>query len=196
MHRRRHGHRDVRPARLSLRTALAILALLAAPASHAQNKTFLVTDDGIGRLTSHTPYTAAAVSAALGGLPVKPTTIYYAHIAVPALEATRDGKRVLLAFKREGGVDVSRATAYASDSVTSTGVAMGTPMGELFEELPDPGCRNGIDRQAGLVFCPAPSLSNVRFAFQCNYATEGDALPPAKVLAHCPLARIIWISSD
>ena len=171
-----------------------MLALLAAPASHAQNKTFLVTDDGIGRLTSHTPYTAAAVSAALGGLPVKPTTIYYAHIAVPALEVTREGKRVLLAFKREGGVDVSRATVYAPDSVTATGVAMGTPMGEVFEELPDPTCRNGLERQSGLVFCPAPGLSNIRFAFQCNYATEGDALPPAKVLARCPLARIIWIA--
>jgi hypothetical protein len=171
-----------------------MLALLAAPASHAQDKTFLVTDDGIGRLTSRTPYTAAAVSAALGGLPVKPTTIYYANIAVPALEATRDGKRVLLAFKRAGGIDVSRATAYAPDSVTSTGVAMGTPMGEIFEDLPDSSCRNGLDRQAGLVFCPAPSLSNVRYAFQCSYATKGDALPPAKVLEHCPLARIIWIA--
>ena len=171
-----------------------MLALLAAPASHAQNRKFLVTDEGIGRLTSHTPYTAAAVSAALGGLPVTPTTIYYAHIAVPALEATRDGKRGLLVFKREGGVDVARATAYAPDSVTSTGVAMGTPMGRVFEELPDPGCRKGLDRQTGLVFCPAPSLSNVRFAFQCNYASDGDALPPAKVLAHCPLARIIWIA--
>ena len=173
-----------------------MLALLAAPASQAQNKTFLVTDDGIGRLTAHTPYTAAAVSAALGGLPVKAATIYYAHIAIPALEATRDGQRVLLAFKREGSVDVARATAYAPDSVTSTGVAMGTPMSEVFEELPDSSCRNGLDRQAGLVFCPAPGLSNVRFAFQCNYATDGDALPPAKVLAHCPLARIIWISSE
>src|SRR5262249_21279109 len=135
VHRRRHGHRDVRPARLSLlRTALAMLALLA-PASHAQDKTtFLVTDAGIGHLTSQTPYTVAAVSEALGGLPVKATTIYYAHIAIPALEATREGKRVLLAFKREGGVDVARATAYAPDSVTSTGIAMGTPMNRVFEE--------------------------------------------------------------
>ncbi len=173
-----------------------MLALLAAPASHAQNKTFLVTDEGIGHLTSDTPYSAAAVSAALGGLPVKATTVYYAHIAIPALEATRGGKRVLLAFRREGGVDVARATLYAPDSVTTTGVAMGTPMGEVFEELPDPSCRNGLERQAGLVFCPAPNLSNVRFAFQCNHVAEGDALPPAKVLAHCPLARIIWISGD
>ena len=29
-----------------------MLALLAAPASHAQSKTFLVTDAGIGRLTA------------------------------------------------------------------------------------------------------------------------------------------------
>lgn len=172
-----------------------MLALLA-PASHAQNKTFLVTDTGIGRLTSHTPYTAAAVSAALGGLPVEATTIYYKSIAVPALEALRDGKRVLLAFKRDGGVDVFRATAYASDSVTSTGVAMGTLMGEVFEKLPDPNCRNGLERQAGLVFCPAPSLENVRFAFRCDYATRGDVLPPAEVLERCPLDRIIWISSE
>ena len=173
-----------------------MLALLSAPASHAQSRTFLVSDAGIGHLTSHTAYTTAAVSAALGGLPVKATTIYYAHIAVPALEATRDGKRVLLAFKREGGVDVARATAYAPESVTSTGVAMGTPMGEIFEQLPDPSCRNGLDRQAGLVFCPAPSLSNVRFAFQCGYATQDDALPPADVLKHCPLVRIIWLSDE
>ena len=90
-----------------------MLALLAAPASHAQNRTFFVTDAGIGRVTSQTPYTAAAVSAALGGLPVKATTIYYKQIAIPALETTRD-----------------------------------------------------------------------------------DALSPAKVLARCPLERIIWISGD
>src|SRR6185437_15590847 len=97
VHRRRYGHRDVRPARLKkLRVALTMLALLAAPASHAQSKTFLVTDAGIGRLTAETPYTVKDVSAALGGLPVKTTTIYYRDIAISALEAMRDGKRVLL----------------------------------------------------------------------------------------------------
>ena len=181
---------------MSLKTALTMLALIAAPASHAQDKTFLVTDTGIGHLTSHTPYTAAAVSAALGGLTVKATTIYYKDIAVHALEALRDGKRVLLAFKRPGGVDVSRATAYAPDAVTSTGVAMGTPMGEALDELPDRDCRNGLDRQSGLIFCPAPSLSNVRFAFRCDYPRHGDALPPVNVLKHCPLERIIWISDE
>ena len=173
-----------------------MLALLAAPASHAQDTTFLVTDAGIGRLTAETPYTVKDVSAALGGLPVKTTTIYYRDIAISALEAMRDGKRVLLAFRRSGGMDVDRATTYAPESVTSTGVAMGTPMGEVFEELPEPSCRNGLERQAGLVFCPAPNLENVRFAFRCNYATHGDALPPADVLARCPLERIIWISSE
>ena len=173
-----------------------MLALLAAPASYAQSTTFLVTDAGIGRLTAETPYTVNDVSAALGGLPVKTTTIYYRDIAIAALEATRDGKRVLLAFRRSGGVDVDRATTYAPESVTSTGVAMGTPMGEVFEVLPEPSCRNGLERQAGFVFCPAPNLENVRFAFRCDYATHGDVLPPADVLARCPLERIIWISSE
>jgi hypothetical protein len=173
-----------------------MLALLAVPASHAQNKTFLVSDTGIGHLTSQTPYTPAAVSAALDRLPVKATTVYYRNIAIPALEATRDGRRVLLAFKREGGVDVARATAYAPESVTSTGVVMGMPMGEVFDQLPDPNCRNGLERQAGLVFCPAPNLENVRFAFRCNYATHNDALPPADVLERCRLERIIWISNE
>ena len=173
-----------------------MLALLAAPASHAQSKTFLVTDAGIGRLTAQTRYAVKEVSAALGGLPVKTTTIYYRSIAISALEAMRDGKRVLLAFKQHGGVNVDRATAYAPESVTSTGVAMGTLMSEVFEELPEPSCRNGLERQAGLVFCHAPNLENVRFAFRCDYATHGDALPPADVLANCPLDRIIWISSE
>jgi hypothetical protein len=173
-----------------------MLALLAAPASQAQSHTFLVTDAGIGRLTAQTRFTVKDVSAALGGLPVKATTIYYKTIAIAALEATRDGKRVLLAFRRSGGVDVARATAYAPESVTSTGVAMGTRMSEVFDELPEPSCRNGLERQAGLVFCPAPNLENVRFAFRCDYATHGDALPPVDVLAHCPLERIIWISSE
>jgi hypothetical protein len=179
-----------------LRVALTMLALLAAPASYAQSKTFLVTDAGIGRLTSQTRYAVKDVSAALDGLPVKTTTIYYRDIAISALEAMRDGKRVLLAFRRSGGVNVDRATAYAPESVTSTGVAMGTPMSEVFEELPEPSCRNGLERQAGLVFCPAPNLENVRFAFRCDYATHGDALPPADVLARCPLERIIWISEE
>ncbi|MBS0526561.1 MAG: DUF1131 family protein [Proteobacteria bacterium] len=179
-----------------MRVALAVSALLAAPASHAQDKTFFVSDAGIGRLTAETRYTVNDVSAALGGLPVKATTVYYRDIAISALEALRDGKRVLLAFKREGGVDVARATAYAPESVTSTGVAMGTPMSEVFEELPEPSCRNGLERQAGLVFCPAPNLENVRFAFRCGDATHGDVLPPADVLARCPLERIIWIASE
>jgi len=173
-----------------------VLALLAAPASHAQDKTFLVTDAGIGRLTAETPYTVKGVSAALGGLTVKPTTIYFRNIAIAALEAMREGKRVLLAYKRPGGVDVARASVYAPESVTSTGVAIGTPMGEVFEQLPDPNCRNGLERQSGLVFCPAPNLENVRFAFRCNYETRGDALPPADVLARCPLEHIIWISNE
>jgi hypothetical protein len=173
-----------------------VLALLAAPASQGQDKMFFVTDAGIGRLTSQTPYTVRDVSAALGGLPVKPTTIYYGKIALPALEATRDGKRVLLAFKQAGGPDIARVTVYARESMTSTGVAMGTPMKEVFERLPDPNCRNGLERQSGLVFCPAPNLENVRFAFHCNYATRGDTLPPADVLARCPLERIIWISDE
>jgi hypothetical protein len=136
------------------------------------------------------------VSAALNGLPVKTTTIYYGNIALSALEAVRDGKRVLMAFKRSGGVNVSRATTYAPESVTSTGIAMGSPMSEVFDKLPEPSCRNGLERQAGLVFCPAPNLENVRFAFRCDYATRGDVLPPADVLAHCPLERIIWISAE
>jgi len=173
-----------------------MLALLAAPASHAQDTTFLVTDAGIGRLNADTPYTVKDVSAALGGMPVTESKIYYDDIAVPVLEATRDGKRMLLAFKRRGGLHISHAVTYAPEAVTSTGVSVGMPMGKVFHKLPDRRCRNGLEQQKGLVFCPAPDLSDVRLEFRCNYATRDDSLPPADVLARCPVEAIIWISNE
>ena len=60
--------------------------------------------------TRETRYAVKDVSAALGGLPVKMTTIYYKDIAISVLEAMRDGKRVLLAFKRERRRGRHRAT--------------------------------------------------------------------------------------
>jgi hypothetical protein len=174
-----------------------MLALLAAPAAHAQTvKTFLVTDVGIGRLNGRTLYSPKAVSAAMGGLPVTATTINFDKIPIPVLEATRDGKLVLRVFQREGGMHISRAIAFATDAVTSTGIAVGTPMSKVFHRLPNPDCRNGMDLEKGLVFCPAPDMSDVRFAFRCNYETHNDRQPPADVLAKCPLEGIIWISSE
>jgi len=155
-----------------------------------------ITDDGVGGITAQTPYTPEAVSAALGGLPVKATKIYFEDIAVPALEATRDGKRVLLAFRHPAGTRVVWARVYAPDSVTSTGVAVGMLMSRIYDHLPNLQCRNGLKQQSGLVFCPAPGLGNVRFAFRCNYATPDDSLPPASVLARCPLASITWIADE
>jgi hypothetical protein len=176
--------------------ALALLALLGAHAAHGQSKSFLVTDHGIGGITSMTPCTPEAVSAALDGLPAEATTVHFGDIAIPVLEVKRDGKRVLLAFKRRSGERISRAITYAPESVTSTGVSIGTPMAKVYFELPDERCRNGMERQKGLVFCPAPALDNVRFAFRCDYEGRSDALPPADVLAQCPLERIIWIADD
>ena len=174
-----------------------MLALLAAPASQAQNKTtFLVTDAGIGRLNADTVYAAKDVSAAFGGMTVTETKIFYEKIPIPVLEATRDGKRMLLAFKREGGLHISRAITYAPESVTSTGVSVGMPMAKVFPHLPDRRCRNGLEQEKGRVFCPAPDLENVRLEFRCDYATRNDSLPPAKVLAHCPVEAIIWISNE
>jgi hypothetical protein len=174
-----------------------MLALLAAPVSHAQNKTtFLVTDAGIGRLNGRTTYAPQSVSTALGGMPVAETKINFEDFSIPALEATRDGKRMVLAFKREGGLGISRAITYAPESVTSTGVSVGMPMAKVFHRLPDQRCRNGLDQEHGLVFCPAPDMSNVRLEFRCNYATRDDVLPPADVLAKCPVEGIIWISSE
>lgn len=174
-----------------------MLALLAAPASHAQDKTtFLVTDAGIGRLNGRTTYAPQSVSAALGGMPVTEIKMNFEDFAFPALEATRDGKRMLLAFKRESGLGISRAIAYAPESVTTTGVTVGMPMAKVFHRLPDRRCRNGLEQEHGLVFCPAPDMSNVRLEFRCNYATRDDVLPPADVLAKCPVEGIIWISDD
>jgi len=174
-----------------------MLALIAAPASHGQTRLpLLISDDGIGGITADTPYTPQAVSAALGGLPVMATKVYFDKIPIPTLEATREGKRVLLAFGGAGGDRVTRAVAYAPDAVTSTGVAVGTPMGEVFSRLPNRSCRNGLEDQSGLVFCPAPYFSNIRFAFRCNHATPDDELPPVKVLKLCPLESIIWLADD
>jgi len=173
-----------------------MLALLAAPASHGHDNTFLVTDAGIGRLNALTPYAVKDVSTALGGLPVTETKIYYEDIPIPVLEATRDGKRVLLAFRREAGLHLSRAITYAPESVTSTGVAVGMPMAKVFRRLPDRRCRNGLEQETGLVFCPAPDLANVRLEFRCNYATRNDTLPPADVLARCLVEGIIWLSDE
>jgi hypothetical protein len=173
-----------------------MLALLAAPASHAQDRTFLVTDAGIGRISAETPYTVKDVSAALGGMPVTESKIYYDHIAVPVLEAKRDGKRMLLAFKRRGGLHISHAVTYAPEAVTSTGVSVGMPMAKVFHKLPDRHCRNGLEQEKGLVFCPAPDLASVRLEFRCDYATRSDSLPPADVLARCPVEGIIWISNE
>jgi hypothetical protein len=173
-----------------------MLALLAASASHGHDTTFLVTDAGIGRLNAQTLYAAKDVSAALGGLPVAETKLYYENIPIPVLEAKRDGKRMLLAFRREAGLHLSRAITYAPESVTSTGVAVGMPMAKVFHRLPDPRCRNGLEQEKGLVFCPAPDLANVRLEFRCNYATRGDSLPPVAVLARCPVEGIIWMSDE
>ena len=173
-----------------------MLALLAAPASHAQNRTFFVTDAGIDRLNAETMYAAKDVSAALGGMPVAESKLYYENIPIPVLEATRDGKRMLLAFKREGGLHISRAITYAPESVTSTGVSVGMPMAKIFHRLPDLRCRNGLEQEKGRVFCPAPDLENVRLVFRCNYTARHDRLPPADVLALCPVAGIIWISDE
>ena len=174
-----------------------MLALLAAPASHAQNKTtFLVTDAGIGRLNGRTTYAPPSVSVALGGMPVTEIKMNFGNFVLPALEATRDGKRMLLAFKREGGLGISRAITFAPEAVTTTGVSVGMPMAKVFHRLPDQHCRNGLDQEHGLVFCPAPDMSNVRLEFRCNYATRDDVLPPAAVLAKCPVEGIIWISSE
>jgi len=136
------------------------------------------------------------VSAALDGLPVKTTTIYYRDIAISALEAMRDGKRMLLAFKREGGLHISRAITYAPEAVTSTGVSVGMPMAKVFHRLPDRRCRNGLEQEKGRVFCPAPDLENVRLMFRCDYTARNDSLPPADVLARCPVEAIIWFSSE
>jgi len=177
------------------------LALIA-PASQgqgqgqAQSRPFRVSDAGIGGITAQTPYTPEAVSARLGGLPVRAITLHYEDFPIPALEATRDGKRVLLVFRHEAGIHVARAVTYAPESVTVTGVAIGTPMGQVFAHLPNQNCRNGLEQETGLVFCPASDLANVRYAFRCNYATRDDALPPVNVLARCPVERIIWIAPD
>jgi len=176
--------------------ALAILALLVAPVSHGQVRTLRVTDDGVGGITARTPYTPEAVSAALGGLPVKATKIYFDNIAVPALEAMRDGKRVLLAFRHPAGTRVIRAVVFAPDGETSTGVEIGMLMSRIYDHLPNLQCRDGLDQESDLVFCPAPGLGNVRFAFRCNYSTHDNSLPPASVLARCPLARITWIADE
>jgi hypothetical protein len=182
---------------LKLTAALVMLALLAAPASFAQTvKTFFVTDVGIGRLNGRTLYSPKAVSAAMGGLPVTATTIKFDNISIPVLEATRDGKVVLRVFPRQGGMHISRAIAFAPDAVTSTGVAVGMPMSKVFHRLPNQDCRNGMDQEKGLVFCAAPDMSDVRLEFRCDYATHNDRLPPADVLAKCPLEGIIWISDD
>ena len=174
-----------------------MLALLAAPASLAQTvKTFFVTDVGIGRLNGRTLYSPKAVSAAMGGLPVTATTINFDKIPIPVLEAMRDGNVVLRVFQREGGMHISRAITFASDAVTSTGVAVGMPMSKVCHRLPNQDCRNGMDQEKGLVFCPAPDMSDVRLEFRCNYETHGDGLPPADVLARCPLEGIIWISEE
>ncbi|HEY4167620.1 MAG TPA: DUF1131 family protein [Reyranella sp.] len=173
-----------------------MLALLAAPASQAQNHTFLVTDAGIGRLNGDTTYAVKDVSAALGGMTVTESKIYYEDIPIPVLEATRDGKRMLLAFKREGGLHISRAITYAPEAVTSTGVSVGMPMAKVFHHLPDQRCRNGLEQEKGRVFCPAPDLENVRLMFRCDYATRDDSLPPANVLVRCPVEAIIWISNE
>jgi len=173
-----------------------MLALLGMPAANGQDRTFLVTDVGVGRINAETPYTVEAVSAALGGLPVTATKIHYGHFPIAVLEATRDGKRVLLAFEREAGTRVARAVSFAPESVTSTGVSIGTPMARVYGPLPDPGCRAGREQETGLVFCPAPYLDNVRFAFRCNHSTRDDTLPPTDVLARCPLERIIWLAPD
>jgi len=169
---------------------------LPVPASHGQNRPFLVSDAGIGDITAQTPYTPEAVSARLGGLPVKAINLRYENFPTPALEATRDGKRVLLAFKLEADIRIGWAVAYAPESMTATGVAIGTPMAQVFTDLPNRHCRNGLEQQTGLVFCPASDLQNVRYAFRCNYRTREDVLPPAEVLAGCPLESLIWIAPE
>ena len=113
-----------------------------------------------------------------------------------SLEIIRDGNVVLRVFQREGGMHISRAITFASDAVTSTGVAVGMLMSKVFHRLPNQDCRNGMDQEKGLVFCPAPDMSDVRLEFRCNYETHGDGLPPADVLARCPLEGIIWISEE
>jgi len=177
---------------------LVLLALFGAPAAQGQTRsTFLVTDVGIGRLNDKTAYTIAAVTEAVAGLPVKAVTLPFSTITIPALEVTRDGKRLLLVYGREGDIGIGRLATFAPESATSTGVKIGMPMGQVFSPLPVDDCRNGLQQQSGLVFCPAADLQNIRYAFRCNHnATPEAGLPPKDVLARCPLEEIIWIAPD
>jgi hypothetical protein len=170
-----------------------MLALLAAPASHAQDTTFLVTDAGIGRLNADTPYTVKDVSAALGGMPVTESKIYYDDIAVPVLE--RRATASACCWRSSAGRAAHLACRHlCAEAVTSTGVRSACH-GKVFHKLPDRRCRNGLEQQKGCLLSGADlrtsAWSSLRLRDRDDSLPRPTCSPAARSRHHLDLERVV-----
>lgn len=137
--------------------------------------------DGLGALGAETPFTAEAVRAALpGGFTVEAHDVETAAGRVPALWALRDG---LLVLEVTGGATVERVAA-ASDQVAGPD---GARVGQTFAEAGGGALDCEPADEPGRAVCAGGGVAYV-FA----HGADGDALPPADVLAGALLDRIVW----
>ncbi len=172
--------------------SLIALALLLAPAAIAQAPGVIVSDQGVAGVTAETPYSAEAISKALGGWPVKKATAHSDGVPLPVLEATHDGKRALWVMESKEKGRIGRIFIFDLRAATQAGAMLGTTWADTYAKASEPGCAAGVGADAGTVVCHAPQLRHVTFIFKGPSSAQANTVPPPEVLGSWPMVTMIW----
>jgi hypothetical protein len=145
-------------------------------------------EDGVGEITSATPFDTAAVRAALpGGFSTERRSVETETGLVPVVWALRDGQLVLELYADASGTRVGRVDA-PNEAVAGPG---GARVGQTFADVggADMACEAGADELGGRAVCRG--ADGVLYVF-ASQQTLGPDLPPAEALADALLERLVW----
>ena len=149
-------------------------------------------EDGVGPITSATPFDTAAVRAALpAGFSTEQRSVETETGLVPVVWALRDGQLVLELYADPSGTRVGRVDA-PNEAVAGPG---GARVGQTFADVggADMACEAGTNELGGRAVCRGGDGVLYVFASQ---QTLGPDLPPAEALADALLERLVWEAAD
>ncbi|SON54830.1 RpoE-regulated lipoprotein [Hartmannibacter diazotrophicus] len=189
--------KNVRPAILLRALAsAALLSFIAGCASSFEEvntlptETLLVmTDSGAGPIGVDTPYSKAAIEAALPGYTVDTVTMASETRTETALAAFHNGLQVLQVLSGRGG-KIGAIHGVTHHMTGPNGERIGMTFAEVRQDINQ--CRVGTGNWRGMPICTARGTSNVTLIFAIPGYEASDALPDANTVATSTLQRIIW----
>ncbi|EPT8871708.1 RpoE-regulated lipoprotein [Cronobacter dublinensis] len=149
-----------------------------------------VTEKGVGDINADTPLQEAAISEALGddyrlrsGMRAEGSNI------VRYFEAMKENQLALVVDGENG--KVSRIDVLDKAIPADSGVAIGTPFGDLFKQAQG-ACQKASTPDDGAVECKAPGSEHISYVFSGDWRGPQELMPPDDTLKGWTLKKIIW----